>query len=106
MIFDAFKTKFQVEKGFALSASSKLIACACSNGLVQLFNIEDLRYVGSLLYSKAKTCYGVVDLFSPKASEKNFQSVPTLPDAVACQFISEKLGKPITHLSLDISFSL
>ncbi|XWS55561.1 hypothetical protein CRYUN_Cryun09bG0010700 [Craigia yunnanensis] len=81
----------KVEKGFALSASSKLIACSCSNGLVKLFNIEDLRYVGSLLYSKAKTCYGEIDLFCPKASEKNFHSAPTLPDAVACQFISEKL---------------
>ncbi|XVE76508.1 hypothetical protein DITRI_Ditri12bG0179300 [Diplodiscus trichospermus] len=81
----------KVEKGFALSASCKLIACACSNGLVQLFNIEDLRYAGSLEYSKAKTCYGEIDLFCPEASEKNFQAAQTLPDAVACQFISEKL---------------
>ncbi|XVF08242.1 hypothetical protein REPUB_Repub06bG0209700 [Reevesia pubescens] len=81
----------KVEKGFALSASSKLIACACSNGQVQLFNVEDLGYVGSLLYSKAKTCLGEIDLFCPKASESFFHSAPTLPDAVACQFISEKL---------------
>ncbi|XP_021290055.1 mitogen-activated protein kinase-binding protein 1 [Herrania umbratica] len=81
----------KVEKGFALSASSKLIACACSNGLVQLFKVEDLRYVGSLLYTKAKTCHGKIDRFCPKSSEKNLQSTPTLPDAVACQFISEKL---------------
>ncbi|KAK6290592.1 hypothetical protein POUND7_002133 [Theobroma cacao] len=81
----------KVEKGFALSASSKLIACACSNGLVQLFKVEDLRYVGSLLYTKAKTCRREIDHFCPKFSEKNLQSAPTLPDAVACQFISEKL---------------
>ncbi|XVF76771.1 hypothetical protein PTKIN_Ptkin13bG0293700 [Pterospermum kingtungense] len=81
----------KVEKGFALSASSKLIACACSNGLVKIFNIKDLGFVGSLLYSKAKTCYGEVDLFCQKASEKNFQSAAALPDAVACQFISGKL---------------
>ncbi|PPD82768.1 hypothetical protein GOBAR_DD20302 [Gossypium barbadense] len=82
----------KVEKGFALSASSKLIACACSNGQVQLFNGEDLGYVGSLLYSKAKSCHGEIDLFCPKAGENNFLLAPTLPDAVACQFISEKLG--------------
>ncbi|KAL1083219.1 hypothetical protein V6Z11_D09G185300 [Gossypium hirsutum] len=81
----------KVEKGFALSASSKLIACACSNGQVQLFNGVDLGYVGSLLYSKAKSCHGEIDLFCPKAGENNFQLAPTLPDAVACQFISEKL---------------
>ncbi|OMO85146.1 hypothetical protein CCACVL1_10386 [Corchorus capsularis] len=81
----------KVEKGFALSVSSKLVACACSNGLVQLFNIEDLNHVGSLLYSKAKACHGEIDLCRPKSSEKDFQLAPTLPDAVACQFITEKL---------------
>ncbi|GMI71397.1 hypothetical protein like AT3G09080 [Hibiscus trionum] len=81
----------KVEKGFALSASSKLIACACSNGQVQLFNVENLGYVGSLLYSKAKSCHEEIDPFCPKANENNCPSSPTLPDAVACQFISQKL---------------
>ncbi|KAE8654270.1 Phosphate transporter 4,2 [Hibiscus syriacus] len=81
----------KVEKGFALCASSKLIACACSNGQVQLFNVHNLGYVGSLLYSKAKSCHGEIDPSCHKSSENNCPSAPTLPDAVACQFISEKL---------------
>lgn len=85
---------FQVAKGFALSASDKLVACACSNGIVLLFTSETLNYVGSLLYSKAKSCQAGTDVYHPSAPEKDFQLLPALPDAVACQFsTSENLGK-------------
>ncbi|KAG8649411.1 hypothetical protein MANES_08G087700v8 [Manihot esculenta] len=76
----------EVAKGFALSASDKLVACACSNGIVLLFTSETLNYVGSLLYSKAKSCQAGTDVYHPSAPEKGFQLLPALPDAVACQF--------------------
>ncbi|XP_031276141.1 mitogen-activated protein kinase-binding protein 1 [Pistacia vera] len=76
----------KVEKGFGLSASNKLIACACSNGAVQLFTIESLKYSGTLHYSMPKKCN------VENAAGFDFQLVPTLPDAIACQFsTSEKL---------------
>ncbi|KAJ9180608.1 hypothetical protein P3X46_008827 [Hevea brasiliensis] len=76
----------KVEKGFALSASDKLVACACSNGIVLLFMSGTLDYVGSLLYSKAKSSLVGTDVYHPSAAGKDFQPVPALPDAVACQF--------------------
>ncbi|XP_037495031.1 mitogen-activated protein kinase-binding protein 1 [Jatropha curcas] len=81
----------KVEKGFALSASAKLVACACCNGIVQLFMSETLNYAGSLLYSRAKICREQAAIvYSSSTMEKDFQ--PGLPDAVACQFsTSEKL---------------
>ncbi|XP_050214454.1 uncharacterized protein LOC126665648 isoform X2 [Mercurialis annua] len=83
----------KVEKGFALSASDNLIACACCNGIVQLFTIETLNYSGSLLYSQTKSCQGETDVvYQSSTTEKDFQLIPTLPDALACQFsTSEKL---------------
>ncbi|XVF76463.1 hypothetical protein PTKIN_Ptkin13bG0268300 [Pterospermum kingtungense] len=66
------------------------VMCLIDSGL-SLRNSVDLKDVGSLLYLKAKTCYGEDDLFCQKTSERNFQSAPTLPDAVACQLISGKL---------------
>ncbi|KAJ1389631.1 WD40/YVTN repeat-like-containing domain superfamily, partial [Sesbania bispinosa] len=74
-------------KSFALSTSGKLVACACNNGTVQLFTPMSLEYVGSILYSKAKKFYeennAVVHAVVP---EQDFQQLPALPDAVACQF--------------------
>ncbi|PON63709.1 WD repeat containing protein [Trema orientale] len=83
----------KVEKGFAISVSDKLVACACSNGIVQLFTIDALKYAGSLLYSKdRKGCGENVIVCHAKDKENDFQLLPTLPDAVACQFsMSEKL---------------
>ncbi|XP_062095314.1 uncharacterized protein LOC133801171 isoform X2 [Humulus lupulus] len=78
----------KVEKGFAISVSDKLVACACSNGIVQLFATETLKYVGSLLYSKDKKGCAEDDIVSHAKEREN----DTLPDAVACQFtMSEKL---------------
>lgn len=83
----------KVKKGFALSTSGEFIACACSEGVVQLLTVESLAYVGSLLYSTSKNCQAESDLSFSKASDKDFRHLtPNLPDAVACQFsTSEKL---------------
>ncbi|XP_045793438.1 WD repeat-containing protein 62 isoform X1 [Trifolium pratense] len=76
----------KVQKAFALSTSGKLIACACNNGTVLLYTPVSLEYVGSILYSKANTVYHA------RFPEQNFQQLPALPDAVACQFSTlEKL---------------
>lgn len=83
----------KVEKGFALSASEKLLACACSKGLVQLFSVDSLKYAGSILYSEAKKINMENELICHDGVSKNdFQPASTLPDAVACQFsTTEKL---------------
>uniref|UniRef100_A0A2N9FAB1 Anaphase-promoting complex subunit 4 WD40 domain-containing protein n=1 Tax=Fagus sylvatica TaxID=28930 RepID=A0A2N9FAB1_FAGSY len=83
----------KVGKSFALSASNILVACACSNGIVQLFASETLKYAGSVIYSKAKMGHGESDIVcNTKAAEKGDQVSPALPDAIACQFsTSEKL---------------
>ncbi|KAJ4823364.1 hypothetical protein Tsubulata_027311 [Turnera subulata] len=84
--------ELKVEKAFALSASDRLIACACCNGMVQLFTPETLNYAGSLLYSKPKKFHSEDIGCHTGAADKNFQLVPSLPDAIACQFsTSEKL---------------
>ncbi|CAN1275734.1 Mitogen-activated protein kinase-binding protein 1 [Linum perenne] len=81
----------KVEKGLALSASRKLIACGCCNGIVKLFGSETLNYAGTLLHSKAKICDEPIDNLShTEVSGEN--PLPTLPDSVACQFsASDKL---------------
>nr|POE90882.1 mitogen-activated protein kinase-binding protein 1 [Quercus suber] len=91
----------KVGKGFALSASNMLVACACSNGIVQLFASDTLTYAGSVIYSKAKKIHGESDIVcNTKAAEKVDQVSPSLPDAIACQFsTSEKLGE---HLNILI----
>lgn len=92
----------QVDKSFAVSASSKLIACACSNGIVQLFDAENLQYSGSLVYSRSKQFNGASNIVYPMKNDGNvLQNLPSLPDAVACYFsTSEKLGE---HLSNEFS---
>ena len=82
-------------KGFVLFVSHMLIACACSNGIVRLFTIENLKYAGSLLYLKAKKyCAENAFVCHTKDTEKDFQLFPILLDAIACQFMtSEKLGE-------------
>ncbi|KAG5550428.1 hypothetical protein RHGRI_015400 [Rhododendron griersonianum] len=82
-----------VNKAFALTASNKLIACACNDGVVKLFTIEFLKYSGSLQYTEAKR-RGTADNKEchEKTSKKELQSLSTLPHALACQFsTSEKL---------------
>ncbi|XP_010654199.1 uncharacterized protein LOC100240770 isoform X2 [Vitis vinifera] len=81
----------EVEKGFALSTSDKLIACACSNGIVQLFTIETLEYAGSLQYSQSKICEEAKNkICHAEVSKTNCQLGPTLPDAIACQFSTSR----------------
>ncbi|KAL5058108.1 hypothetical protein RYX36_029712 [Vicia faba] len=82
----------KVQKAFALSISTKLIACACNNGTVLLYS-PSLEYAGSVLYSKAKKFYEENNtVYHAKLPEQSFQQLHVLPDAVACQFsTSEKL---------------
>ncbi|CAA3027960.1 mitogen-activated kinase-binding 1 [Olea europaea subsp. europaea] len=85
--------ELEVEKGFALSTSNSLVACACNNGLVKLFGTSSLQYAGSLCYTEAKRCnkLNVVDCNTDN-SQVGLQSLPELPDAIACQFSTlEKL---------------
>ncbi|CAK7333525.1 unnamed protein product [Dovyalis caffra] len=91
--FTSLNLKLQVEQGFALSASDKLIACACCNGIVKLFTSGTLNHAGTLLYSRAKSFHGETNFhFQTTEVEKDFQLGPALPDAIACQFsTSEKL---------------
>lgn len=90
----------QVDKCFAVSASSKLVACACSNGIVRLYDAESLQYGGSFTYSRSKQFDGESNMVHLMKDDGNdLRSLPVLPDAVACFFsTSEKLGK---HLSND-----
>ncbi|XP_010256673.1 PREDICTED: mitogen-activated protein kinase-binding protein 1 isoform X2 [Nelumbo nucifera] len=77
----------KVQKSFALSVSSELIACACSNGIVQLFTVGTLNYAGTLQYSEAKKHHETSKLgCGTKSSEKDSQ----LPDAIACQFSTSR----------------
>ncbi|TKY65891.1 Mitogen-activated protein kinase-binding protein 1 [Spatholobus suberectus] len=77
----------KVRKAFALSTSGKLIACACSNGTVQLFTPISLEYVGSILYSKTKKFHEESNSVSHTiVPEQDFEQLLALPDAVACQF--------------------
>ncbi|KAF9598508.1 hypothetical protein IFM89_028040 [Coptis chinensis] len=80
-------------KGFALSVSDKFVACACSNGVVQLYSIETLSFSGSLQYSELKETQDSTDTTSDtRTSHKHFESDPPIPDAIACQFAtSDKL---------------
>ncbi|XP_058099563.1 uncharacterized protein LOC131243942 isoform X2 [Magnolia sinica] len=83
----------KVERGFALSVSNKLIACACNNGIVQLFVVETLKHIGNLLYSEPMENNPTTILScQTKSSVNGIQHVSTLPDAIACQFSTfEKL---------------
>ncbi|XP_012575368.1 uncharacterized protein [Cicer arietinum] len=83
----------KVQKAFALSTSRKLIACACNNGTVLLYTPVSLEYMGSILYSKANKFHEENNtVCNALFSEQNFQQLPALPDAVACQFSAlEKL---------------
>ncbi|KAL9153024.1 hypothetical protein ABFS82_10G021600 [Erythranthe guttata] len=83
----------EVEKCYALSISTSLVACACNNGLVKLFSTNSLKYAGELCYVEAKRSKksNVVDCQRDN-SQVESQNWPALPDAVACQFSTpEKL---------------
>ncbi|XP_010464545.1 PREDICTED: mitogen-activated protein kinase-binding protein 1-like isoform X2 [Camelina sativa] len=71
----------KVEKCFALSASSRLIACACSNGMVQLYTPETLDYAGKIQFSDAKS-----STTESQSHSAELENVAIFPDAVACQF--------------------
>ncbi|WVZ05114.1 hypothetical protein V8G54_018460, partial [Vigna mungo] len=74
----------KVRKAFALSASAKLIACACNNGTVQLFTPISLEYVGSILYSKTKRLLKGSNLVSHTlVPEQASERLLALPDAIA-----------------------
>jgi len=97
-MFHAFHS--QVKKAFALSASDRLIACGCSNGLVQLVSVETLEYAGTLSYSMSQKYQIEMENYYTKPSQKDSEVAETLPDAVACQFsTSEKLGNDKHFLS-------
>ncbi|KAK3226204.1 hypothetical protein Dsin_006066 [Dipteronia sinensis] len=83
----------EVENGFALSASDKFIACACSIGAVKLFTLVTLKYVETLHYSKGTKFNRESDTIClTKATGSDFHVASTLPDAIACQFsTTEKL---------------
>uniref|UniRef100_M4EZ09 Anaphase-promoting complex subunit 4 WD40 domain-containing protein n=1 Tax=Brassica campestris TaxID=3711 RepID=M4EZ09_BRACM len=75
----------KVEKCFALSASTRLIACACSEGAIQLFTPETLEYAATIHFSDARKSH--TENQSHSEELKNTESQPvSYPDAVACQF--------------------
>ncbi|XP_042510951.1 WD repeat-containing protein 62 isoform X3 [Macadamia integrifolia] len=81
----------KVPKSFALAVSNKLIACACSNGVVQLLTVDTLKHAGSLQYADDKACHEAIDMgHHTKYSVKGFQHASNLPDAIACQFSASK----------------
>lgn len=82
----------QVEKCFALSASSRLIACACSEGAVQLFTPGTLEYAVTIQFSDARKSESENHSHSEELKNTESQQV-IYPDAVACQFsTTDKLG--------------
>lgn len=79
---------FQVNKGFALAASTSIVACACSFGIVRLVDVETFKEIGSLQLNKNENQLNSDDSVTP---EKSYAAIP---DAVACQFSSaDKLRK-------------
>lgn len=72
-----------------------MIACACSRGMVQLFTIDTLLYVGEMLYSPDTNRHDGIDITGQeKTAQAHTQCASTIPDAVACQFsTNEKLGE-------------
>ncbi|XP_043698057.1 mitogen-activated protein kinase-binding protein 1 isoform X2 [Telopea speciosissima] len=94
----------KVQKGFALTVSNKLIACACSNGVVQLLTVDTLKHAGSLQYADVKECREATDMgYHTKYSDKGFQHSSAFPDAIACQFsTSEKLVVVFADRSLYV----
>ncbi|CAN4106082.1 unnamed protein product [Withania somnifera] len=66
----ANSVELQVEKGFGLSVSRKLVACACNNGQVKLF----LCSTGSV-----EDCHVMI-------GENGYEQLQRLPNAIACQF--------------------
>ncbi|XP_059305429.1 uncharacterized protein LOC132057014 [Lycium ferocissimum] len=82
----ANSVELQVEKGFGLSVSRKLVACACNNGQVKLFSPNSLSYAGSLYYPETRCSKeSVTDchIVNGKNGDEQLQS---LPNAIACQF--------------------
>ncbi|XP_042045861.1 mitogen-activated protein kinase-binding protein 1 isoform X1 [Salvia splendens] len=85
--------ELEVEKCYAISASSNLVACACNNGVVKLFSSHSLEYAGGLCYVETKRCKESSSIdCEAESGQVEFQTLPAFPDAIACQFsTSEKL---------------
>ena len=90
--YSPFYVSIQVEKCYAISASSYLVACACNNGVVKLFASRSLEYAGGLETKRCKESSSID--CEAESGQVEFQTLPAFPDAIACQFsTSEKLGK-------------
>ncbi|XP_078447792.1 transducin/WD40 repeat-like superfamily protein isoform X2 [Wolffia australiana] len=84
----------EVEKAFSISLSEDLVACACSNGVVQLFQVRGLLYVGCVTYADPAVSFGHKNLpCKAESSEMLADHDIPKPDATACQFLSpSRLG--------------
>lgn len=82
-------------KGYSLSVSNDLIACACNSGTVQLFQVGSLLYVGNVKYGEPTAYFGLKNLINQAQPSKTFpEHDDAVPDAVACQFLSPtRLGE-------------
>lgn len=89
-----FVLALQVEKGFGLSVSRKLVACACNNGQVKLFSANSLSYAGSLCYPETRCSKESVADCHVITGKDGYEQLQSLPNAIACQFSTlQKLGK-------------
>ncbi|KAM3325637.1 mitogen-activated protein kinase-binding protein 1 [Capsicum chacoense] len=82
----ANSVELQVEKGFGLSVSRKLVACACNNGQVKLFSSNSLSYSGSLYYPESRCSKGSVADLHVMIGKNGNEQLQSLPNAIACQF--------------------
>lgn len=95
--------QFQVEKCYAISTSTDLVACACNSGVVKLFGSSSLEYAGGLCYveTKRRKESNFADC-QAETGEVDLQSFPAVPDAIACQFsTSKKLGKLLWFIIIE-----
>ncbi|CAA7392022.1 unnamed protein product [Spirodela intermedia] len=79
----------EVRRGYSLSVSNDLIACACNSGTVQLFQVGSLLYVGNVKYGEPTAYFGLKNLiYQAQPSETLPEHDDAVPDAIACQFLS------------------
>ncbi|MCD7472936.1 hypothetical protein HAX54_014372 [Datura stramonium] len=82
----ANSVELQVEKGFGLSVSRKLVACACNNGQVKLFFANSLSCAGSLYYPETRCSKESVLDCHVMIGKNGYEQLQSLPNAIACQF--------------------
>ncbi|KAK4730481.1 hypothetical protein R3W88_023469 [Solanum pinnatisectum] len=82
----ANSVELQVDKGFGLSVSRKLVACACNNGQVKLFSTNTLAYAGSLYYPETRHSKESVADCHEMIGKNGHEQLQSLPNAIACQF--------------------